>query len=320
LDSVKALFRSGDEAGAFLGFKALAELGSAPAMTWLGFTYLEGKGVALDNGAALKWFSMAAAVGDAEAMTWIGYMHFSGRGGVPDKAMAREWYLRAAEAGDAEGQHRLASMLDEAGERDEAERWVRMAAHQGYAPSVEWASNRTAYQMLKERRYGEALPILEKAADSSSAWAHECLGYMYWNGSGVPKDGSRAIQHYEASYNDGRRSVANMIGNLYFRDGRPEAALEWWRKDNQRPISSLYWQHRTIKTHPHLAGYPGEADELLKKAAELGHVLAKRDIAFRMMKGQKNLGTRFEGLRDWLGILPYALGLIRNDESDERLR
>jgi TPR repeat protein len=77
LDSIKALFCSGDEAGAFPRFAKLAEQGSAPAMTWLGYMYLKGRGVGLDTDAALQWFSKAVEVGDAEAICWIGYMYFS---------------------------------------------------------------------------------------------------------------------------------------------------------------------------------------------------------------------------------------------------
>ena len=356
LDSVKALFRSGDEAGAFPLFEKLAERGSAPAMTWVGYLYLEGKGAAVDTDAALRWFAKAVEAGDAEAMCWIGYMHYSGSGVAKDMAAARQWYLKAAEAGDsdamsrlgqmysfgngvgidmaaarhwyskaaqsghAEGQHRLASVLDQAGEREEAERWVRKAADQGYEPSVDWVRDRTTHQMLKEKRYEHALPVLEKAANAGSAWAHEWLGSMHWSGHGVVKDLDRSLQHYEAAYDGGRHSVATIIGRLHFVAGRPDAALEWLRRNSLRPSSSLYWQYRVVDAHPHLQRRPGESDELLRKAAEAGHVFAKRDMALRMIKGRKSLGTRLQGLRGLLGGFPHALRVIKNDENDERLR
>jgi TPR repeat protein len=320
LDSVKALFRSGDEAGAFPGFAKLAEQGSAPAMTWLGYMYLKGKGVGLDAHAALQWFSKAAALGDAEAMGWIAHMYFSGDGVATDIAAARHWYMKAAEAGDADGQHCLASMLSAAGEHVEAERWIQKAADQGYAPSVDWFRQQNAHKMLEEKRYDEALPVLRDAANSGSAWAHEWLGNMYWYGQGVPKDGDQSIRHYETAYDGGRQSVAYIIGGLHFKAGRPDVALAWWRKDRSKPISSLYWQYRVTKDHPELAAHPGEADELLKKAADAGHIPAKLDVARSMMRGRKDFGTRLEGVRAFVRVLPQMIRIIRHDEKDERLQ
>jgi TPR repeat protein len=320
LESGEALFRSGDEADALPRFEQAAALGSAPAMTWLGYVYLKGKGATVDAGAALQWFTKAAEAGDAEAMNWIGRMYESGNGVVRDKTTARNWYLKAAEAGDADGQHCLAAMFDQAGEREEAERWIKTAADQGYAPSIEWINNINASRLISERRYAEAIPALEKSADGGSGWAHENLGYVYWNRSGAPNDLERALRHYEAAYHSGRHSLANPIGGLYFRLGRPDSALSWYRRDNHSPISSLYWQYRTLRAHPRLQAHSGECGELLREAAGAGHVIAKRDLALLMMQGRAGFGTRLQGLREWLGIFRYALRIVMNDENDERLR
>ncbi len=224
-------------------------------------------------------------------MTWIGYIYFSGIGVPTAEAAARQWYLKAAEAGDAEGQHRLAWMLEKAGQLEEAERWIRKAADQGYSASVRWVRGRSAYDLICAKRYDEALPILKTLSDEGSAWAHECLGWIYWHGHGVRKDTDQSIQHYEAAYDGGQLSAANVLGGLYFRKGHPETALLWWRKATEKPISMLYWQYRVTKAHPQLEAYSGESDALLIEAADAGHVMAKRDIALRMMKGQRSFGT-----------------------------
>jgi len=320
LKAVEAQFRAGDLIGALAGFERLAELGSAPAMTWLGYMYLYGKGVVVDTAIAFDWFSKAAQAEDAEAMTWIGYIYFSGIGVPTDEAAALQWYLKASEAGDAEGQHRLAWMLEKVGQLEEAECWIRKAAGQGYSASVRWVRGRSAYDLLCAKRYDEALAILKTLSDEGSAWAHERLGWMYWHGHGVRKDTDQSIQHYEAAYDGGQVSAANVLGGLYFRKGRPETALLWWRKATENPISILYWQYRVTKTHSQLEAYPGESDALLIEAADAGHVIAKRDIALRMMKGQRSFGTRLEGLRAWFKVFPYAIRIVMNDEHDERLQ
>jgi TPR repeat protein len=102
--------------------------------------------------------------------------------------------------------------------------------------------------------------------------------------------------------------------------GRPQIALDWLSKDTHKPISSLYWQYRVVNAYPNMGRQPDEADELLKKAADAGHVLARRDMGLRMLTGKGRFETRFRGLRIWLGTFRYALRLITNDPSDERLR
>ncbi|MBY5463004.1 hypothetical protein BAE36_16795 [Rhizobium leguminosarum bv. trifolii] len=177
-----------------------------------------------------------------------------------------------------------------------------------------------AQQLYKQKRYREALPLLEEAANAGSAWAHGVLGWMYWYGHAVRKDRDRSLHHYQLAYDGGDESAANPLGLSHFDAGRAQLALEWFRKDRHYPISSLYWQYRTIEAHPHLARYADEADEILLEAADSGHLFAKRDVAFRMMKGHKRFGTRLQGLFLWLGIYPDLFRLARADSYDERLR
>ncbi len=355
LNSARALFRSGDEVGGFALYESLAKRGYAPAMVRLAQLYLDGKGVAADATAAFQWFLHAAEADDASAMCWIGYLYYFGDGVATDAALAREWYLKAAEAGDAkamgrlgnmhqfgkggpidtnaarewfsagaeagdaESQNSLASVLLDEGKNAEAKRWAQKAAHQGQAESIKWLDSLKAHQLLNDKRYGEAHSILTKLAEAGSAWAHQGLGSLYWYGHGVRKDRSQSLVHYEAAYDGGEHSVVNTIGDLHFKAGHPEKALEWFRKESDRPTSSLYGQYKVLKTSPNLRSHAGEADEILKSAAAAGHVFARREMAIRMMKGQKTMGTRLQGLRAWFRLFPDALRLVRNDPYDERL-
>jgi TPR repeat protein len=252
-------------------------------------------------------------------MARLGYMYSFGCGVAADKAAARLWYSRAAAAGDDNGQHCFAAVLSEAGEHEEAERWLRKAAEQGYEPSINSLREQTTQRMLKKEHFHQALPLLKYAANAGSAWAHEWLGYMHARGKGVRKDREQAILHYEGAHEGGRRSAAFNAGRGHFSLGRPEAAIDWLRKDSYYPISSLYWRYRVLKEHPRLEQYPGEGLELLRKAADAGHVFAKRDIAGRMIKGQKEFGTRLQGLRLWLHTIRHGYRVIMDDVDDERL-
>jgi TPR repeat protein len=393
LDAATALYRAGDEAGAVPLFKELAEAGSAPAMTWVGYVYLEDRGVAVDTSAALAWFLKAAEAGDGEAMGWIGYiysngygvpvdfqlsrewyfkgaqagdayamrqlgqLYFDGNGVDVDRATAHQWFVKASEAGDASamswlgymcsqgievpadldaarlwfsksaeagdafGQHTYASVfLVKAGEYAEADRWLRKASEQGFEASNRYLQEWDAHNLAAAKRYSEALPTFEKLAEDGSAWAHHWLGYMYLTGRGVAKNPGQAVLHYEAAYEGGWHKVAKVAGIANFRAGRPEAALEWFRKETSAPTSSLYWQYRVLNASPKLEHHAGEADELLLKAADAGHLYARRSLALGMIKGQRKFGTRLQGLRMLLEIFPQAFRIGKIDRYDERLR
>ncbi|TKB07368.1 MAG: sel1 repeat family protein [Mesorhizobium sp.] len=355
LDEVKALYRSGKKAEAAPLFESLAEAGSVPAMTWVGYIYLKGRGVDVDTSAALAWFLRAAEAGDGEAMGWIAHIHFYGDGVPVDMAAAYQWYTKAAEAGeadamsrlgymyskgieapkdldsarhwfskaaqagDASGQHNYASLLFEAGESEAAESWIRKAAEQEHAPSVRWVREQEAYRLTTSKRYAEALPILEKLGEDGSAWAHQWLGHIYLYGRAVAKNFDLTAIHYEAAYEGGRHELAVPAGIANFRASRPEAALEWLRKDAKAPISSLYWQYRVLASRPELERHPGEAEELLVKAADAGHVYARRAVALKMIKGNRKFGTRLEGLRMFGRVFSHVLRIHENDPNDERL-
>lgn len=59
---------------------------------------------------------------------------------------------------------------------------------------------------------------------------------------------------------------------------------------------------------------------MLKQAADAGHVFAKRALAIRMIKGDKVLGSRIQGMRAYLAIFSHAWPILMHDEYDERLQ
>ena len=53
---------------------------------------------------AREWYEKAADKGDARAMTYLGFLYNNGQGVAQDYVKAREWYEKAADKGDAERQ------------------------------------------------------------------------------------------------------------------------------------------------------------------------------------------------------------------------
>ncbi len=344
-----------DAAKASTWLMKAAAAGDGEAMTWIGHTHLHGDGVPVDFDLAREWYLKAAEAGDADAMFQMGQLHLHGHGVDTDIRLAQEWYLKAADAGDgdamcslgcmfseggelpgdptaarrwflasaeagnATGQQNYASVLYEAGEDIEADRWMRKAAEQGKENAIRYLREQDIHKLLVEKRYVEALPSLMSAVNVGSAWAREWLGYLHLHGHGVTKNPREAIQHYQAAYDAGRRSAARDAGVASFKAELFEAALEWFGKDTDRSASSLYWQFRVLQARPQLERHAGERDELLLEAANSGHVFARRALALLMMKGHKRFGSRRQGLWLFCQNFKQAMRLMMKNRQDPRL-
>jgi len=76
--------------------------------------------------------------------------------------------------------------------------------------------------------------MLRKAAEQGDPEAQFCLGVVYMNGQGVPKDEKRAVEWYRRAAEQGLSEAQLNLGNMYA-DGRGVAkdevcAVEWYWK------------------------------------------------------------------------------------------
>ena len=67
----------------------------------LGLIHDNGRGVARDHAAALKWYRLAAVQGNAGAQRHLGELYYDGLGVTQNTARAYVWLHLAAAAGDA---------------------------------------------------------------------------------------------------------------------------------------------------------------------------------------------------------------------------
>jgi uncharacterized protein len=89
-----------------------AKLGEPLAMNEMGLRYQQGRGMAMDNVAAVGWFSMAAQHDLAAAMVNLGNCYETGNGCLPDADRAGSNYALAAKQGHPVGQFMLASLFE----------------------------------------------------------------------------------------------------------------------------------------------------------------------------------------------------------------
>jgi hypothetical protein len=106
--SGQAAYERGDFREAREQWQALAEAGDAEAQAALGSLYIQGEGVSVDYGEALRWTRLAAEQGDVTGQFNMGTIYAGGLGVEQDYAEAARWFHAAAAQNDAISRYNLA--------------------------------------------------------------------------------------------------------------------------------------------------------------------------------------------------------------------
>lgn len=112
IDDAVSAMRAGDYAEAYCIMRPLAEAGDANAQFNIGWMYLNGYGLRVNESRALDWWQKAAEQGSTEASFSIGMLYSTGEGAIPkDENLAIDYYLQAAEDGHEDAISMLRSMM-----------------------------------------------------------------------------------------------------------------------------------------------------------------------------------------------------------------
>ena len=134
-----------DEKCAFQWFSEAAEQGLDSSQQTLGLLYSEGRGVLKNDIESVNWYTKAAEQGNASAQYSLGYMYLSGTGGVTQNlSKAINLLTQSAEKGNAKAQHVIGFCylkgLGVVANREEATKWLQLAANQGITGAQELLS------------------------------------------------------------------------------------------------------------------------------------------------------------------------------------
>lgn len=110
-DAVNAM-RTGDFAEAYCIMRPLADAGDADAQYNIGWMYLNGYGLRVNDSLALEWWKKASEQGNSDASFSIGMLYSLGDGEVPKNTnRAIDYYLLAAKTGQDDAVSILVSMM-----------------------------------------------------------------------------------------------------------------------------------------------------------------------------------------------------------------
>ncbi len=147
------------------------------------------------------------------------------------------------------------------------------------------------YQLVEQKKYDEALPLLRERADKNDAQAQEQMAMLYFEGKGVPEDSTKAAEWMQKAAELGRPESQYLLAWFYYRGtGVPrdyEKALLWVQralaKGDSNATNLLGLMYRTGRGVP--KDYT-KALELFYKADKEGNIYAPANIAYMYKNGQ----------------------------------
>ena len=186
-----------------------ANNGNSAAQNYLGFCYMEGKGVDVNPQKAFYWLTKAAENGNIKALNSLGWCYEKGFGVDKNNFQAYSFYKTSALKGYEYAYVNVAQCymrgLGTQPDTIKAIAWFEKAAELGYRV----AQTNAGFLNFYQRDFKKAVHWLTLAANNQdpSPNAIELLAYCYEEGLGVPKDINKAIELYKEAYRLGNENV-----------------------------------------------------------------------------------------------------------------
>ena len=165
----------------------------------------------------------------------------------------------------------------------------------------------TAYSALKAGNYAVALRESSALAEDGSSTAWMYLGWMHEHAAGTREDFSKAEECYKKAISIGDSGAKFLLARMMWGLNRYKDAFVYFlAAADEGHLSSTYWTGRC-----YLKGYGVEKDmhmaELyLKRAADQGHLYARRDYSRGRMRGAFGKREFVRGLVGWISV-PFAM-------------
>jgi TPR repeat protein len=233
---------------AFRWYLLSANHGNREAECRVGVMYQLGRGVKKDINEAFKWYTLSAGHGFHGGQFRLAELYNSGEGVTQSSKKALKWYKLAAEQGNAEAQAKVGFMLYEAYQsidplpefshvkaivknlqiRDEAEKWLRLAANQGHRKAqatlasflranLNWDHHNSWKDEAEQVLQGlETSKWSRLAAEQGDMQSQRAMGdYCLHGKNGVSKDPIEAVRWYRLSAEQGSWGALLSLGKCY---------------------------------------------------------------------------------------------------------
>jgi TPR repeat protein len=182
----------------------------------------------------------------------------------------------------------------------------------------------TARRLYEAKNYREALDIYRSLAERETPVQGEIfmhLGRMFERGQGTPADLAQAGQWFERAANTGSAVGTYAVFAIRFREGRYTEAKDWLeRAANQGYTPAIYYLGRLYESGKGVGVDRKKAHEYFERAAAQGHLLAKRQIAVSLLKGEHGLIRVPRGLLMCITVFWSLTRTLAADPTSERVQ
>ena len=225
-------------------FKASALHAYPGAMAYLGYCYINEKGVEENRELGYRYLKMAAEQGDKNAWYFMGEYHAKSTGEEADYPAAFDCYLRAAEGGHKQAQTELAILYEEgkgvAKNDSAAAKWYQLAAEKEEPTALyRMGIKREKLDSInnlkgKELKKSPAFKYLLRAAEKGVPEAVVKVAEHYTKGIYVKKSKKKAFVWYERAAANGNRQAQEIVAECYEKgrgtEKNDDAAYEWYKR------------------------------------------------------------------------------------------
>jgi uncharacterized protein len=177
-----------------------------------------------------------SAQGNARAQYLLATLLRKGQGGAVDTLGAVRWFQKAANGGEVHA-------------------WLSLA--------------QMAFNNQGGLSAGDGRAFLIKAANKNSTEAKLVLAQVYTSGLGGPLNTNRAIVWFRAAIHDGSVRAKQLLGDLFFGQGKDEEALKLYREAAREGDSRSAYQAGIILADPENALHDEQAARPLIEQAAL---------------------------------------------------
>ena len=182
-----------DPATAVKWFSRAMAGGSEPAKLNLAVMYLKGDGVSTDIGFGISLLHQLGEKGNARAEDYLGSAYFAGYGVPEDRKTAEKWFRKSARGRNPEGEFAMGTLYsvaeDHPHDYSRASKWLRSSAQAGFVPAMGSLGILLAnHPELPRKQPGEAVTLLQKAAEAGSWESSVALGVIFSAGRETRQD------------------------------------------------------------------------------------------------------------------------------------
>ncbi len=206
----------GENAGSTVNEKSSSSSPNDPYAGWSAAQLRQEGGRLSDAGQqeqAMQLIRRAADAGDSTAQRWLGWRYIQGRGVGKDKNMAAYWFNRAADQGDSSAVEALRTNgLQRTGAAASS-----VSSYVPSDPYAGWSAAQLRQEggrLSDAGKQTEALQLIKRAANAGDSTAQRWLGFRYLNGRGVAKDKNQAKYWFGKAAAQGDSGAAQALKDM----------------------------------------------------------------------------------------------------------